>query len=168
MLALRYFTFCLHVPRKPHDISSLYPRKIRAKKSRDFRNSTLLSVTDHNISLRVLYIVIILSRQWTTKTLIRLHECAGWSASLLFAYSIRQVFTWCGSYVNMLRYKANSNFKLLFCIIWATSWENLFMPYANNKGADQPAHPRSLIGTFVARYWDCIIPILPISKIWRC
>ena len=24
---------------------------------------------------------------------------------------------------------------------WATSWENLFSPYANNKGADQPAHP---------------------------
>ena len=24
---------------------------------------------------------------------------------------------------------------------WAMSWENLFMPYANNKGADQPAHP---------------------------
>ena len=24
---------------------------------------------------------------------------------------------------------------------WATSWENLFMQYANNKGADQPAHP---------------------------
>ena len=24
-------------------------------------------------------------------------------------------------------------------IMWATSWENLFMPYANNKGADPPA-----------------------------
>ena len=23
--------------------------------------------------------------------------------------------------------------------IWATSWENLFMPYVNNKGTDQPA-----------------------------
>ena len=33
--------------------------------------------------------------------------------------------------------------------IWATSWENLFMPYANNKGADQPVHPRSLISTFI-------------------
>ena len=28
---------------------------------------------------------------------------------------------------------------------WTTSWANLFMTYANNKGADQPAHPRSLI-----------------------
>ena len=30
-------------------------------------------------------------------------------------------------------------------LLWATSWENLFMPYVNNKGADQPAHPCSLI-----------------------
>ena len=28
------------------------------------------------------------------------------------------------------------------------------MPYANNKGADQPAHPRSLISTFVVRCLD--------------
>ena len=34
--------------------------------------------------------------------------------------------------------------------MWATSGENLFMPYVNNKGADQPAHPRSLISAFVA------------------
>ena len=27
--------------------------------------------------------------------------------------------------------------------IWATSWENLFMPYANNKGTDQPVHSHS-------------------------
>ena len=33
--------------------------------------------------------------------------------------------------------------------IWATSWENLYMPYANNKGTDQPAHTCSLISTFV-------------------
>ena len=28
------------------------------------------------------------------------------------------------------------------------------MPYANNKGADQPAHPRSLISTFVVLCLD--------------
>ena len=33
--------------------------------------------------------------------------------------------------------------------IWATSWEKLFMPYANNKGADQPSHLHSLISAFV-------------------
>ena len=34
-------------------------------------------------------------------------------------------------------------------IKWATSRENLIMPYANNKGADQPVHLRSLISTFI-------------------
>ena len=49
--------------------------------------------------------------------------------------------------------------------IWATSWENLFLPYANNKGADQPAHPRSLISAFVIRCLDSIIPLVSIPKI---
>ena len=35
-------------------------------------------------------IFIILSKQRTTKALIRLRGCAGWSASLLFAYSINR------------------------------------------------------------------------------
>ena len=39
------------------------------------------------------------------------------------------------------------------------------MPYANNKGADQPAHPRSLISTFVVSCLDSIIPLVSISKI---
>ena len=52
-------------------------------------------------------------------------------------------------------------------IKWASSWENLFLPYANNKGADQPAHPRSLISTFVVSYLDSIIPIFAIAWISR-
>ena len=39
------------------------------------------------------------------------------------------------------------------------------MPYANNKGADQPAHPRSLISTFIVRCLDSIIPLISISEI---
>ena len=39
----------------------------------------------------------------------------------------------------------------LFIWKWATSWENLFLSYVNNKSADQPAHPRSLISAFVVR-----------------
>ena len=35
--------------------------------------------------------------------------------------------------------------------ILASTWENLFMPYANNKGEDQPVHPHSLIRAFVVR-----------------
>ena len=41
------------------------------------------------------------------------------------------------------------------------------MPYANNKGADQPAHPRSLIGALVVRCVDSIIPLLAIAEISR-
>ena len=40
---------------------------------------------------------ITLSRQRTTKALIRLRGCAGWSVPLLFAYDIRHVFSWPGS-----------------------------------------------------------------------
>ena len=49
--------------------------------------------------------------------------------------------------------------------IRATSWENLFMPYANNKGADQPAHPHSLIRTFVVCFLDSIKSLVSISEI---
>ena len=41
------------------------------------------------------------------------------------------------------------------------------IPYANNKGADQPAHPRSLIITFVVRCLDSIMPLVSISEISR-
>ena len=41
------------------------------------------------------------------------------------------------------------------------------MPYANNKGADQPAHLRSLISTFVVRSLDSIISLVSRSKISR-
>ena len=51
--------------------------------------------------------------------------------------------------------------------IWARSCEMCLMTYANNKGADQPAHPRSLISTFVVRCLDSMIRILAISKVSR-
>ena len=38
------------------------------------------------------------------------------------------------------------------------------MPYANNKGANQPAHPRSLISAFVVRLIDSIISLVSISE----
>ena len=43
------------------------------------------------------------------------------------------------------------------------------MSYANNKGADQPAHPRSLISTFVVHCLGSIISldsIAEISRLW--
>ena len=41
------------------------------------------------------------------------------------------------------------------------------MSYANNKGADQPAHPRSLISAFVFRCLDSIISLDSIAEISR-
>ena len=50
-------------------------------------------------------------------------------------------------------------------LIWATSWENLFMPYVNNKDADQPAHPCSLISAFIVHCLDSIILLLARAEI---
>ena len=41
------------------------------------------------------------------------------------------------------------------------------MSYANNKGADQPAHTRSLISAFVVRCLDSIISLDSIAEISR-
>ena len=41
------------------------------------------------------------------------------------------------------------------------------MPYANNKGADQPVHPHSLIRAFVVRCIHSVISILTKFKISR-
>ena len=39
------------------------------------------------------------------------------------------------------------------------------MSYANNKGADQPAHPRSLISAFVVRDLDSVMSLVVVTKI---
>ena len=39
------------------------------------------------------------------------------------------------------------------------------MQYANNKGAVQPAHPRSLISTFIVRCLDSTISLISMSEI---
>ena len=67
---------------------------------------------------------------------------------------------------NISKFVSDHFSRLLRCCEhWATSWENQFMQHANNKGADQPAHPRSLISTFVVRCLDSIIPLVSISEI---
>ena len=43
----------------------------------------------------------------------------------------------------------------------------MLLPYAINKAADQPAHPRSLISAFIVRCLDSIIPLLDIAEISR-
>ena len=39
------------------------------------------------------------------------------------------------------------------------------MSYANNKDADQPAHPRSLISAFVGRCLDSAMSLVSVTKI---
>ena len=41
------------------------------------------------------------------------------------------------------------------------------LAYANNKGADQPAHPRSLISAFVVCFLDSITSLVSLSEISR-
>ena len=86
------------------------------------------------------------------------------------------------TYVDLIHWYSVVGFKAhqsLCCIVWylptqnkaylipATSWENLFLPYVNNKGTDQPVQPCSLISTFVVCYVDNIIPTLAKYKITR-
>ena len=40
---------------------------------------------------------------------------------------------------------------------WASTRENLSSGFANNTGADQPAHPCRLISAFVIRFLESII-----------
>ena len=65
---------------------------------------------------------------------------------------------------------------LLICCMTYHAYDRIYGPghakmclmtYANNKGADQPAHPRSLISTFVVRCLDSIMPLVSISEISR-
>ena len=39
------------------------------------------------------------------------------------------------------------------------------MSYANNKGADQPAHPRSLISAFAFHCLDSVMTLVSVTKI---
>ena len=41
------------------------------------------------------------------------------------------------------------------------------MPYAKNKGANRPVHPRSLINAFVVRSVDSILSLVSRSEISR-
>ena len=68
--------------------------------SNQVRLKLACSATEASMRLEILVTEtrdITLSRQQTTKALIRLRGYAGWSALLLFAYDIRHVFSWPGS-----------------------------------------------------------------------
>ena len=57
--------------------------------------------------------------------------------------------------------------SLVYCpwYIWTTSRENRIFMHANNKSADQPAHPHSLVIVFVIRYLEMAICYIQIFNI---
>ena len=67
---------------------------------------------------------------------------------------------WSLRYIDSFKY-----FMFLLHHMWATSWKNLFVPYVNNKGTDQPVHLHSLISTFVFPCLDSMISLVSISEI---
>ena len=70
----------------------------------------------------------ILSSQRTTKTLIRLRGCTVWSVPLLFAYGIRQVFSWWGSFPVMGWLNQNLTYNICFSVAWH-NWLLKFMTH---------------------------------------
>ena len=50
--------------------------------------------------------------------------------------------------------------KVILLIYLSLVMRKPVLPYANNKGADQPAHPRSLISTFIVRSVDSIMSVV--------
>ena len=90
---------------------------------------------------------ITLPRKRTTKVLIRLHGCAGWSVPLLFAYDIRHVFSWPGSIISV-----NPNGQICY-IEPQPAWNNMShkmtktneMTCTPSEDSGQPGHPPSLI-----------------------
>ena len=84
----------------------------------------------------------------------------------LFLHSVVFIFPKDPVFI-LLNIWTRRNPQTLTEIIWATSWENPFSPHANNKGADQTAHPRSLISVFAVRFQDSILPILAKFKLSR-
>ena len=80
------------------------------------------------------------------------------SSLLWWELGTNSLITGPGEWLSFRRFTS----KLSWSWAW---WKNLFMPYANNKGADQPVHLRSLISAFVVRCLDSIIPLVSISNI---
>ena len=82
---------CLKILLVPY--MSLITRKPVFGVCNQVRLKPACSATETSQCLEILDIEtrgIILSKQWITMVLIRLHECAGWSAALLFVYGINR------------------------------------------------------------------------------
>ena len=72
----------------------------------------------------------------------------------------------CLSVLSHIYVTNESNFmKLILNIYWPRRKKTCLRRFANNKGADQPARPRSLISDFVFRFLESIISKLATSEI---
>ena len=80
---------------------------------------------------------IILSRQRTTKVLIRLRVCAGLSAALLFAYGEKQVFSWHGSTNDFVIFY----FKMLWQMFLSVPWSGSARFTGNSASQDLILNP---------------------------
>ena len=91
----------------------------------------------------------------TAKTLTK-----GWFESSLYT-------RYCVGFVHELLSQCNDN-PINIAVLTAIGpghAKTCLTPYSNNKGADQSAHLRSLISTFVVRCLDSMICMLVISKV---
>ena len=68
-------------------------------------------------------------------------------------------------FVYMQAVKASARLQFSAVYIWPLTQENLSLGFANNKSAGQPAHPRSLISTFIIHLLLLIISRLGMSEI---
>ena len=88
------------------------------------------------------------------KALTRPRMCAGWSEPLLVAYTSLLEISCHGSIIISSSTDTHGPRREKTCL-------RVFA----NKGADQPAHPRSLTSAFVFRLLEIILSILATSKI---
>ena len=81
-----------------------------------------------------------------------------------FRQRVGDLTHWIAAYARLKEHKSD-NFEVPFHM--SHIMRKCFMSYANNKGADQPGHPHSLISAFVVCCLDSIIHIFAKSKISR-
>ena len=106
-----------------------------------------------------------LCAQWVVKDLMFLHADSEDSDQTWWMPRLIWVFAGCtGHFVGVVVLQLN------YCLTTSIGQghaKTCLMPYENNKHADQPAHPHSLISTLVVRCLDSMICIHAISKVSR-
>ena len=121
------------------------------------------SATENSYTLEILDLAsigIILSEQQTTKALISLHWCTGWSAPFLFAYRINRFFHGVAHLYPMWS-------ATLLLVIWAATWQNQQSDCTPSEDSDQVGHPPSLIRVFTVRMKKAWVHSYPLSAQWR-